>query len=62
MNSDAELAILGRDIIPPIKQRLIKQRDIIQQQLDQVNAAIQVLDENPTFEKVYDTLSKVTHL
>lgn len=45
----------------PLLERLERDRAQIQQKLDEIDEAIAVLKDNPGFQKILDTLSKVTN-
>lgn len=59
--SDASMqcSVEQRMIAPTMRERFLQQKGELTQRLANINAAIEALDANPTFEKVLDVVQKV---
>jgi len=47
---------------PTLKERLLRQRKGLQENLDKVDAAIQALEKNPDLEEFLNIMNRVTRL
>jgi vacuolar-type H+-ATPase subunit E/Vma4 len=56
--SQAIQAGLGRIQMQSVRQRLNDKKANLEASLGEVNEALRLLDENPTFEKVQDAIQK----
>ena len=51
----------GRLVKETMTERLARERNQVQQRLDDLNKAIALLEKNPTVQEVIDVLSSITH-
>lgn len=49
-----------RDRRPTVRQELTAQKTVLEERLKDINAALALLDANPTLEEFQETLRKVT--
>ena len=53
----------AQQYVPPtIREQLLDKKAALERDVDAVNAALKLMDENPSFEKVHDAISKVRGL
>lgn len=54
----AEVAQQCTPRMQSIRERLTERKTVLERQLEEVNVAIKMLDENPAFEKVQDAIQR----
>ena len=60
---NAKLQTFAGDIMvkETMTEKLQRERKGLQSRLDELDHALKMLEENPTVQKVIDTLSRITH-
>jgi hypothetical protein len=66
MYSETQLKVnagmIGECISPTIREQMEQQKRNYERKLAEINDVLKLLDENPSFEKVHDAISKVQRL
>lgn len=59
INQEAKYPQAVEYIQPTIRKQLEQRKERVEVELEDIKNALKLLDENPTFEKVHDAISKV---